>query len=67
MAAARIKGKRRTDTVRTEFHVPLNRLLTEFLDPQDVQPTDKWSVITNGTGDGFIIMRERETITDIPE
>jgi hypothetical protein len=60
VAQAKIKRKRLTETRRTEFTVPLERVLTDLLDPDQVQVNDKFS-FTDGGADGLIICRDRTT------
>lgn len=61
MASARIQRKKQVTLQRTEFNVPLDRVLTELLNPGQVDPADKWEFVSMGTGLGLTIIRERAT------
>jgi hypothetical protein len=65
MAAAKIKRRKKIDTARTEFFVPLARVLADLLDPDQVEPGDTW-VFAQGDG-GLTIWRERTTETNYDE
>jgi hypothetical protein len=60
MAQAKIKRRRATETKRTEFVVPLERVLNDLLDPDQVEPTDRFSFVDAGA-EGLIICRDRTT------
>jgi hypothetical protein len=60
MAQAKIKRRRATETKRTEFVVPLERVLNDLLDPDQVQEGDVFSFV-DGNQDGLIICRDRTT------
>ena len=60
MAQAKIKRKRKTTTDRVEFAVPVSRVLSELLDPDQVDPGDVWSFVDGGP-EGLIIVRDRIT------
>lgn len=60
MAQAKIKRKRLTETKRTEFVVPLNRALSDLLDPDQVLETDHFTFVDGGP-EGLVICRDRTT------
>lgn len=60
MASTKAKRRRPTDTGRTEFPVSLEKVLQDLLDPQDVQPGDKFTFVDAGEK-GLIICRDRVT------
>jgi hypothetical protein len=60
MASSKVKRRRATATVRTEFPITLEKILQDLLDPGDVEPEDKFSFVDAST-DGLIICRDRVT------
>lgn len=67
MAAAKVKRKKLVSTARTEFPVPLNRVLTDLLDSDQVEPGDQWDFISAGAGNGLIIIRDRVTVQNFDD
>ncbi len=63
MAAAKIKRRKKIDTARTEFFVPLARALSDLLDPDQVEVGDKFLFIDAG-GAGLTICRDRTVETN---